>query len=229
MKNVLLPGLLSAVLLMACSSDTELTPTEAVYGQTMKSTAFHAENKLNPYDSIGRNYREFLSEYQNTDYNPTTFSGVSTAVATIMGSKAVVINSTEQVLLSTSISSPSLSLTSVLANSTFSQSAKDYITTFADDFATLRQQPFASAYTEIVNFENTVTNSIALTTNEKRVLFSVTSLARYSLDHSCCEDTDWETSVGNIVAATAGALTDSNKAIQYLLITRIAEHENITF
>ena len=75
-----------------------------------------------------------------------------------MGSKAVIINSTEQALLSTSISSPSLSLTAVLANSTLSQSAKDYLTTFVDDFATLRQQPFASAYTEIVNFENTVTH-----------------------------------------------------------------------
>lgn len=229
MKNVLLPGLLSAVLVMACSSDTELTPTEAVYGQTMKSTALQAENKLNPYDSIGRNYREFLSEYQNTNYNPTAFSGISTAVETIMGSKAVIIDDNEQALLSTSISSPSSSLTTVLATSTLSQGAKDYITTFVDDFTTLRDQPFASAYTEVVNFENTVTNSIALTTNDKRVILTVTSLARYSLDHSCCEDTDWETSVGNIVAATAGALTDSDKAIQYLLITRIAQHENITF
>lgn len=229
MKNVLLPGLLSAVLLMSCSSNTELTPTEAIYGQTMKSTALQAENKLNPYDSIGRNYREFLSEYQNTGYNPTTFSAVLTAVATIMGNKAVAIDNNEQVLLSTSISSPSLSLTAVLANSTLSQSAKDYLTTFVDYFATLREQPFASAYTEIVNFENTVTNSIALTMNDKRILFSITSLARYSLDHSCCEDTDWETSVGNIVAATAGALTDSDRAIHYLLITRIAQHENITF
>lgn len=229
MKNVFLTGLLSVVLLMACSSDTEQTPTEAAYGQTMKSAAFQAENKLNPYDSIGRNYREFLSEYQTSDYNPTTFSGVSTAVATIMGSKAVVINSTEQALLSTSISSPSLSLTSVLASSTLSQNAKEYLTTFANDFASLREQPFASAYTEIVNFEYTVTNSTSLTTNDKRILLTVSSLARYSLDHSCCEDTDWETSVGNIVAATSGALTDSNKAIRYLLISRIAEHENITF
>ncbi|WP_116787839.1 hypothetical protein [Flavobacterium psychrotrophum] len=229
MKNVLLPGLLSAVLLMGCSSDTELTPVKAIHGQTMKFTALQAENKLNPYDSIGRNYRVFLSEYQNTGYNPTTFSGVSTAVATIMGSKAVAINNNEQALLSTYVSSPSLSLTTVLANSTLSQSAKDYLTTFTEDFITLRHQPFASAYTEIVNFEDTVMNSTALTTNDQRVLFTVTSLARYSLDHSCCEDTDWETSVGNIVAATAGALTDSDRAIQYLLITRIAQHENITF
>ena len=230
MKNILLPGLLSVALLIACSQETEQVFPSATPDETiLKSASSQAENKTNPFDTVGAHYRGLLTEYQDGGYSPASFTEATAIVETIIGNKAVAIDADTESQLSEILSNPYESLTAVLEGSGLSPEAGEYLATFIDDFATLRQLPFATAYPEITTLENNVSSSVTLPEYDKRVILTITSLARYSLDHGCCEDTDWETSVGNIVAATAGAVSDGDKAIHYLLLTRITQHENIVF
>jgi len=232
MKNVFLipAGLLSAVLCIACSQDIgEVVNTTDNNAFNLKSAVATVENKSNPFDSVGLDYRVLLSSYQSLDSSPGTVAEISEIVSLLMGEKAVVSDPAMQVLLSGILSHPQDSLISIFQDSGLSNDAKTVLSGFVANFYTLSLQPFPEAYNEILTIENAVNSSLSIPENDKRVILTVTSLARYSLYHECCEDTDWDTSVGNIVAAIAGAIQDRNLAIQYILSTRILQHEGVTF
>jgi len=233
MKKASLPlaGLLFVVLLCSCSSDDSLeisNPKAQDSPETFRLGAFSPDNKLNPNDYAGEIYRSLLSDYQSGNYSPDSLAAVGAIVDVLRGRPTITttsVDDTTDELLKDIIQSPEATFVTILQQSGLSQNAKNILSDFVDDFDNLKAKPFEEIYPEIVSLENAISGSGSLTTTDKNVLLTVTSIARHSFSNKCCEDTDWETSVGNIVAATAGALISTDLAVRYTLITRIAEYE----
>jgi len=233
MKKVNLPfaGLLVVALLCSCSSDDDLEifNSEPKSGPTnVRLGALMPGNKSNPSDFAGESYRSTLSDYQSGDYSPASLAEVGAIVDALRGLPIITttyVDDTTNELLAAIIDSPEATFISILHESGLSQNAKDILSDFVVGFDSLKANPFEEIYPEIVSLENTISDSGSLNAYDKTVLLTVASIARHSLSNKCCEDTDWETSVGNIVAATAGALINADTAIRYTLITRIAEYE----
>ena len=231
MENINLPfkGLLVVALLCSCSpqDNLETIETNAINGsETFKTGVTAPGNKLNAYDSAGESYRELLTTYQSGTYAPESLAAIKAIVNELTGSATITATGdTTDPLLADIIQFPETSFTTILQQSELSQNAKDILSDFVAGFEVLKAKSFDDIYIEIVSQETTVSSSDSLTTEDKRILLTVMSIARYSLSNKCCEDTDWETSVGNIVAATAGALINADTAIRYTLITRIGEYE----
>jgi len=231
MKNVNFPSLSLLVVTLLCSCSPEdstdtLHPNAQDKPIHLKLGTIAPGNKSNAYDSAGESYREVLSEYQSGNYAPESLTAIKAIVNELTGSPTIMATGdTTDPLLSDIIQYPETSLSTILLQSELSQNAKDILSDFVAGFEVLKAKSFDDIYIEIVSQETTISDLASLTTNDKRVLLTVMSIARYSLSNKCCEDTDWETSVGNIVAATAGALISSDIAIRYTLITRIGEYE----
>lgn len=230
MKSVtsILLGILSTILLCACADETGEPLTKVAEPIYYKSLSTTATNKANPYDHLGVQYVELLETYKMGDYQPSDFTAIDAVVYTLMyGASSTQSLPSKQGLLSSCVNNPMQSLNDILTVSYLSADAKNILSGFAEDFAMLSVVPFAQAYTAIIAIENTVINSGTMSPDDQRVILTIASILRYSLYHSCCEDTDWGKSVGNIVAATAGAIERSDLAVEYALITSIAGLERI--
>lgn len=226
---LILMGIVSVTLLIACTEDSQQilqeTPNAPV---SLKSSQVIIENKSNPYDGTGVAYRNYLSSYKTGGYSPSNYVAVVNSVNALTPFTALPSGNTQvNQLLNACLNTPGDTLNTLLLSSDLSPAAQDILTEFINSYQKFADEPFSRAYDDIVLTEAEVSNSTALTTYERRILLTVTSVTRYSLYHSCCEDTDWEKSVGNIVAFAAGALETDNLALQYALITSIAGLENI--
>lgn len=220
--------LLCPALIISCSEDSgESVSGSETPSLNLKSAVTDAENKSNPYDYTGLLHEEFVSQYQSGTNSVSSLQEVSLIVSELMEEKAVYVSPSQQVLLASILNNPEVALTSILQNSGLSVAANNVLLEFIGDFHKLSEQSFSLTYTEITAFENDVQQSVSFTETDKRVILSVTSIARHSLNRECDDDPDWDTSVGNIVAATAGALQNTDLSIQYSLITRISQYEGI--
>lgn len=230
MKSIILIpfGILSAILFCSCGADTEEAVPTAVYMPHLKSFSSDIDisNKANRYDTIGVKYRNFLSAYKSGNYNPGSYMEIKAIVESLTNSYQL---AETQELLSTCMSDPTLAMSQVLEQSNLSLQCKELLGGFINNYQKLSEQPFSSADNQIVAFEDAVNTSLTLTDQDQLIILSVTSITRYSLYQSCCEDTDWGKSVGNIVAAMAGAIESNSRVVQYPLITSIAGLEKIQF
>lgn len=221
-------GILSVILFYACGTDSVETIPASAYVSHLKSESLNIEigNKGNPFDAIGSEYRDFLSDYKSGNYNPQNYADIQVIVNTLTNGSQ--LPATEQ-LLSLCMNNPDLAMSQILEQSGLSMEGRELLEEFVADYSNLSELPFSSAYDQLVALENAVGNSVTLPDQDQRVILSVASITRYSLYHSCCEDTDWKKSVGNIIAAVAGAVENNSQAIQYPLITSIAGLEKIQF
>lgn len=230
MKSVtsILLGISSTILLCACADETGEPFTKLAEPIHYKSLSAAAANKANPYDYFGVQYVELLEAYKMGDYQPSDFAAVDGVVQALMyDAPSTQSLPSKQGLLSSCVNNPLQTLGNLLTASYLSGNAKNILSGFAEDFTALSAVPFAQAYTTITAIENTVINSGTMSPDDQRVILAIASILRYSLYHSCCEDTDWGKSVGNIVAATAGAIERADLAVEYALITSIAGLEKI--
>lgn len=231
MKSVItLPaGLFLATVLFACTDEPAQSPVPVaqLYAK-VKSSDRTAQNLDNPYDDIGYAYTTLLDSYKTGNYNPTGFSDLLTIANILQPATGSPLGNTEtQVLLGECINNPQSKLAALLQQSSLSPAARAILSDLVTNYEKLADEPFSEAYETITAIESTTGSDTGLQGDELRIVYTVTAMTRYSLYHSCCEDTDWEKSVGNIVAAVAGSLESSNRALQYSLITSIAGLEQI--
>jgi hypothetical protein len=232
MKSVfLIPlGILSAISFYGCASDAEEAVSSASYIPNVKSLGPVIGNSANPYDTVGLEYSNYLSAYKDGRYEPNSYPDVQAIVAKLTSDPTITQqDNILRALLTACISNPPIALEQILQQSGLSENGRQIISDFIASYQALSDQPFSSAYNSIVVMENTVSGSTALPSDDKRIILSVASFTRYSLYHSCCYDTDWRKSVGNVIAALAGAVENRSATIQYPLITSIAGLEQVQF
>ncbi len=230
MKSVnLIPMGILSVMLLACTSETDQRNTVASQQTTyLKALGNNAGNGTNPYDASGQSFTNGLSLYKASSHKPDNYEDLLLLVQDLSGHASETTNDqTTQQLLASCMNTPDTALEQVLQSPSLSQSAVTILSDFLDSYDLLASKPFGKAYSDIIAVENSTLNSPGLSDEEQRIIFVVTSITRYSLHHSCCEDTDWGKSVGNIIAALAGALESNQAAIEYSLITSIAGLEKI--
>ncbi len=224
-------GLLS-VILFACTTETDpLNSIDSIDNKPdtyFKKLGNSAGNGANPYDGIGQSYRNALSLYKVSSHKPDNYEDLLLLVQNLSGGASeITSDSTTQQLLASCMNTPDAALEQVLQNPSLSEPAVTILSDFFDNYSYWASEPFGKAYSDIIAIENTTLNSATLSDEEQRIILAVTSITRYSLHHSCCEDTDWGKSVGNIIAALAGALESNQAAVEYPLITSIAGLEKI--
>ncbi len=226
MKSVnLIPMGIVSVILLACANETDqlntVTTQETPYLKTLGSTA---GNTANPYDAVGQSYKNFLVIYKSGNYSPTDYAGIAQIVSALSGRT---LSPELQDILSTIVNDPKATANSILDTSELSTEAKDLLSGFIHDYDRLSVQPFEATFNEISVLESEVISNPSLPDYDQRVILSLLSVTRYALYHSCCEDTDWEKSVGNIVATLAGTLESNADGTAYALVTSIAGLEKI--
>lgn len=226
-------GLLS-VILFACTTETDqLNSIDSI--ENKPDTYFvklgnSAGNGANPYDATGQSYRNALSLYKTGVHIPGNYEDIVLLVQNLLGSMPTITGTattTQQQLLAACVTTPDTALEQVLQNPSLSEPAVIILSDFFNNYSHWASEPFGKAYSDIIAIENSTLNSATLSDEEQRIILAVTSITRYSLHHSCCEDTDWGKSVGNIIAALAGALESNEAAVEYSLITSIAGLEKI--
>ncbi|MCW4470198.1 hypothetical protein OGH69_14565 [Flavobacterium sp. MFBS3-15] len=228
--NLIPMGLLS-VILFACTNETD--QLNSIYNKSdtyFKKLGNSAGNGANPYDGIGQSYRNALLLYKAGVHTPDNYEDIVLLVHYLLGSMPPITGTatiTQQQLLAACMTTPDIALEQVLQSPSLSEPAVTILSDFFDNFSHWASEPFGKAYSDIIAIENTTLNSATLSDDEQRIILAVTSITRYSLHHSCCEDTDWGKSVGNIIAALAGALESNQAAVEYPLITSIAGLEKI--
>lgn len=223
-------GLLS-VILFACTNETDqLNSIDNKSDTNFKKLSNSAGNGANPYDGIGQSYRNALLLYKAGVHTPDKYEDIVLLVQTLFGSMPTITGTattTQQQLLAACVATPDIALEQVLQNPSLSEPAVTILSDFFNNYSHWASDPFGKAYSDIIAIENSTLNSATLSDDEQRIILAVTSITRYSLHHSCCEDTDWGKSVGNIIAALAGALESNQGAVEYPLITSIAGLEKI--
>ncbi len=225
----LIPMGIFSVMLLACTNETDQLNTVATQKNTyLKALGNNAGNENNPYDALGQSYRNGLSLYKEGGHKPNNYENLLLLIQNLSGGASeTTVDSTTLQLLASCMNTPDAALKQVLQSPWLSPSAVTILTDFFDSYDLLASKPFGKAYSDIIAIENSTLNSPGLSDEEQRIIFVVTSITRYSLHHSCCEDTDWGKSVGNIIAALAGALESNQAAVEYSLITSIAGLEKI--
>lgn len=225
MKSInLIPMGILSVVLSACTHENDHLKTVIQDATYMKVIGATAGSATNPYDSVGQSYRNLLLSYKSGNYAPKDYEGVIQIVTALTGRP---ISEQLQDTLSTIVDDPEVTGNTLLNASGLSIQAQDLLSGFIDEYERLSLQSFDTTFKEISTIESQVISNPALPDYDQRVILSLMSVVRYALYHSCCEDTDWEKSVGNIVAFLSGSLENNADGVAYALITSIAGLEKI--
>lgn len=189
----------------------------------------NAGNSLNPYDSIGHLHNVILDAYFLENPSVQTISDVSFEIDALYSVYSNTIN-----VLSTNnldiediegiLDNPEDSFEDIILNSTLSNQARLSFEDFVNDLIDIQDEEFDSIYNVITNYESEISINPLFTNEDKRVILLVSAIARYSIYYEKGrDDDDWEHSVGNIAAATKGAIEGSSQAVRMALIAGICK------
>ncbi|KFF16574.1 hypothetical protein [Flavobacterium hydatis] len=232
MKKTLLFILVFPLLIISCT--TEENVSEELKNKTakmlkIKKILLQPANTANPYDDIGKQHNDVLEIYLAT-YPPTDSTGtIMSQVQLITLSNTFSIkqdcNSPYALeAISAILANPQNYVTSTIENSTLTTPAKTSLSDFINSWPTLQTQDFESIYQFIITFESGILTNSLLTSEDKRIILTASTIARYSFYYKECKDRDWDTTVGNSVGGIVGALNDSLSPVTMALVTGIAQY-----
>lgn len=221
-----------AATIMSCSDD--LPEAEPAY-----VTAIHAEKKSlaaggtsHSLSAIGLAHNLLLDDYLSRNMPPpATLADIDATVAVVMQANGFAVpgcgGSSCTVLVAGIISDPMSFHKSTIAESGLSYIAATYLTQFLQDFSLPAQG--AEAQLELVRDAlSDIADSPEFTAFDRDVLLTTMSIAEASVLYGKeRKDKDWETSVGNIVAASRGALGQPELALRLSLLAGIMQHHNL--
>jgi len=227
----------------SCNNDSDLK-------LTTKSTSLLAKdsgnegvpdvraNANNPYDYAGRLHNELADSYFASGNLPVTLAGIITRVETLANSNAAffaiegnLYQPLSAVRLQYILDNPYVSRTDVIANSALSVKAKSSISTFIDQVLPLcsSNAGYNVIYDFVVAYESTLLSDPMLTSYDKKVLLTTTSIVRYSAHKrkrpKKNTDLDWELNVTHLVGSLDGSATGTSEAIVEALSLGIVNHQ----
>lgn len=232
MKNLKVWLLILPMFITACSDQVTAEPDKIRDGG--ENSAEDPSNTANPYDYAGVLYNEIV---KNMDQNGLTYTSIG-QVASVTDSVAGI--KLEQILLP---NDPSLStrlddlqfllndpqpVNKILAQSSLSQNAKAGFVSFLDSLVIHGGEPYEDIHPIIVAYEASVAADTLYSPEEKRILLTTTSVARYSVSERKRKDKDWETAVTNIVGTLLGAEINISLGIKLAAAVRVCQNNEIT-
>lgn len=230
-KQLLNYGFLTLLIcILSCSDETDdyNYSTNKEMEQSIMSRT-NAGNSLNPYDSIGQLHNVILDAYFLENPNVQTIQDVSVEIDALYSvySNSVNILSTNNLDvedIEEILDDPEDSFEDILSESTLTNQARLSFEDFVNDLIAIQDEEFDSIYNVITNYESAISVNPLFTNEDKRVILLVSAIARYSIYYEKRrDDDDWEHSVGNIAAATKGALAGSSQALRMALTAGICK------
>lgn len=232
MKNLKVWLLVLPFITIACSDDYTDEPNESSYkSKSAKKSlaAISPANASNPYDSAGMIHNEILDILDETDSSSQSVEQITVLIDSISEAHPELMLSANSALspmvpeinwLISSNSSPS----TILADSSLSPEARISFLAFLSSLSLASASPYEDIHTIIVSYEAIVLGSNILSTADKQIILTSTSVARYSVSRKKRKDEDWDTSVTNIVAASRGA--QQNSALGLKMAATVGIYQN---
>lgn len=232
MKKSLLLILVFPLLIISCT--TEENVSEELRNKTVemlkiKKIVLQPGNATNPYDDIGKQHNDVLEIYLAT-YPPAGSTGtIMSQVQSIMLSNTFSIgqdcNSPYAFeAINAILANPQDYVATTIENSTLTTPAKTSLSDFIDSWSVLETLDFESIYHFIITYESTIITNSLLTNEDKRVILTASSIARYSFYYNENKDRDWDTTIGNSIGGIVGALNDSLSPVTMALVIGITQY-----
>lgn len=234
MKNLKVWLLILPLFTMACSDEYADETTETAYkSKSMKKSGIAPGNAANPYDSAGIIHNEILEILEDTDFNLMSIEDITILIDSVSAEHPALIplaadtDLSSRVMQITAILNHSNPLSGVLAESNLGVSVKVSFSTFLNSLLLVADSPYEDIHPIIVSYEAAVLNSTVFSADDKRIILTASSIARYSVAEKKRKDKDWETSVTNIVAAVSGAESNTTLGLKMAATVGICENNNV--
>lgn len=220
MKNLKYVIVCAVMLLFSCSTE------ETFYQEGIDTTNPFLEgssslpgNDKNPYDRVGKHYREALEQYLKTGNHAyreqlekeinENFMGNNNLVerrAVYHGNKMSLVTDDPQQILQ-----------DIIANSGLTLIAQTSLLDFIDIILTIQDDGYGVLYNYIIGYESIVIDHTSLTERDKQVILTFSSLVRqafysYSMENMTTgdePDDDWNNTIGNIIGYLEIALAEN--------------------
>lgn len=247
MKNISLGLVILPLLIISCTTeridndDSIGTLDSKVSAKKSEKSAgvgqnLIPENPANVYDYAGKLHNELLDVYLAGNYQYSTILQISEQVQAIAAENedVVLLNSATSILANLEeiqeiIDNPEGKLDNLLANSSMTDAAKISLYSFMNATLLWENEDYEIIYQSIISYESAVMDSTEFNDEDKRVILTTSSIARYSIYYEKKrKDEDWDSNVGNRVGAVSGALDNSFIAIIRSLITEIVINNLVT-
>ncbi|KQO24943.1 hypothetical protein ASF10_07160 [Flavobacterium sp. Leaf82] len=237
MKNISLRLIILPLLIVSCTTDTidniESIDSKISSKESEKSARLvqnmTPENPANIYDFAGKLHNDILDAYLSGNYQYNTIGQISQQIETIAAQNNDLMLLTSGTNLSPNliviqeiINNPQSKLDQTILNSTMTIAAKDNLSNFMNDILLWENDSYEEIYQYIISFESAVIANQAFNSEDKRIILTTSSIARYSTYYALeRKDKDWDTSTGHRVAGVSGAIDDPCTAIKRSLVTGI--------
>ncbi|MFV5703026.1 hypothetical protein ACM55F_14230 [Flavobacterium sp. XS2P12] len=238
MKNISLGLVILPLLIISCTTDNFDTADSIVSKVSDKKSEKWAslvqsltpENPENVYDYAGKLHNDLLETYSAGNYQYSTIAQISEQVHAIAaGNSDVALLNLEPNLsdnfeeIQEIINNPEAKLEEAISNSSMTNAAKISLSSFMNAALLWENEEYGAIYQSIISYESAVMTNANFSAEDKRIILTTSSIARYSLysDKQPPHDEDWESSVGNRVGGVSGAIDNSFTAISRSLITGI--------
>lgn len=230
-KHILIGILIFPLIMISCTSEEnieDLTIDKKDNFQRPGMILSGPENASNPYDSIGRLHNEVLEIYLSTNSDNSLSENLTedimAQVQLIACSGTINIaqdcnSSFAYNTINTIVTNPENSTVSIIENSILTPQGKADLRTLIDSLAAIKDESYQDIHGFITSYESEILSSTVLNNQDKRIILTTSSIARHSVYYDEIRDRDWDSSVGNIIGGTVGALNSSLSPVTMALVT----------
>ncbi|TRX32568.1 hypothetical protein FNW52_16920 [Flavobacterium sp. ZT3R18] len=237
MKNISLWLVIVVLLIVSCTADT-IDTTESIdskvsskkSGKTARLVQnLTPENPANVYDFAGKLHNDILDIYLTGNYQYNTIAEIAQQIEaiTIVNRDSVFSNlKTNQPInieeIQEIVNNPESKLNEAIVNSSMTNVAKDSLSSFMNSLFLWENAAYEEIYESIISYEASVMANTQFTNEDKRIILTTSSIARYSIYYAKeRKDKDWDSSVGNRVGGVSGAIDNSSTAVVMSLVAGI--------
>ena len=203
--------------------------------KSAKRSGIGPANGANPFDIGGSIHNEILETLDQTNFNLQSIGEIAILIDSVAAVYPAIISLSNEAPLSsrlseiTSIVNSNSAIDEVLTASTLSLNAKASLLTFANSLLLVAvDDPYEDIHSMIVSYEADVLINSTFTNNDKRIILTTTSVARYSIYVEKRKDKDWETGASRIAATVSGAEHGVILALKMALTIELCQNNNIT-
>lgn len=219
-------------LFASCSTENETSisddsQTNITSNAALRKTGLYPENSNNIYDTAGQLYYAISDTYLLQGNVSVTTAGTISQVESIANLNEEYLTLRPATYLSPTaaridyiLSNQQVTALNIISNSSMTANAKLSLSSFLTTLMVYRdlQKEYDDIYRLIIDYETTIIANGTLSTNDKKIILTTTSVSRYgfyfaSKHRRKPRDRDWEISWGHIIAPTDGSEDSTASAI----------------
>jgi hypothetical protein len=236
MKNLKVFLAILPLFTIACSEEytSEIIETAHITGSA-KKLGIGPDNSANPFDNAGSIHNKILEILDQTNFNSQSIEDIAIlidSVSAVYPPELVLLSSNPKLSnrLSeiTSIVNSDNAINDVLTESTLGESAKTSLLTFVNSLVLTADNSYDDIHSMIVSYEAGILTNAVLTSDDKRIILTTTSVARYSIYTEKRKDKDWETGISKIAATVSGAEEGLVLGLKMALTIELYQNNNVT-